>query len=142
VKNLATKHTRKKRNFNKKHIAKKLGNITDKVAKRGVFVAKKSDPGYDVINYITNEKYAENVPFLKTAKSICATLNDKTIGSKPNSSSINRLCNLFYKHLNDINFYKHTIYTSKDLDRKLIAQTRMEESVIILKEVKYQFTIY
>jgi len=142
VKNLATKHTRKKRNFNKKHIAKKLGNITDKVAKRGVFVAKKSDPGYDVINYITNEKYAENVPFLKTAKSICTTLNDKTIGSKPNSSSINRLCNLFYKHLNDINFYKHTIYTSKDLDRKLIAQTRMEESVIILKEVKYQFTIY
>jgi len=139
---LATKHTRKKRNFNKKHIAKKLGNITDKVAKRGVFVAKKSDPGYDVINYITNEKYAENVPFLKTAKSICTTLNDKTIGSKPNSSSINRLCNLFYKHLNDINFYKHTIYTSKDLDRKLIAQTRMEESVIILKEVKYQFTIY
>lgn len=142
MKNLATKHTRKKRNFNKKHIAKKLGNITDKVAKRGVFVAKKSDPGYDVINYITNEKYAENVPFLKTAKSICTTLNDKTIGSKPNSSSINRLCNLFYKHLNDINFYKHTIYTSKDLDRKLIAQTRMEESVIILKEVKYQFTIY
>ena len=139
---MATKHTRKKRNFNKKHIAKKLGNITDKVAKRGVFVAKKSDPGYDVINYITNEKYAENVPFLKTAKSICTTLNDKTIGSKPNSSSINRLCNLFYKHLNDINFYKHTIYTSKDLDRKLIAQTRMEESVIILKEVKYQFTIY
>ena len=45
MKNLATKHTRKKRNFNKKHIAKKLGNITDKVAKRGVFVAKKSDLG-------------------------------------------------------------------------------------------------
>ena len=140
--NLATKSTHKKRKFNKKHIAKKLGNITDKVAKRGVFVAKKSDPGYDVINYITNEKYAENIPFLKTAKSICTTLNDKTVESKPNSSGINRLCNLFYKHLNDINFYKHTIYTSKDLDRKLIAQTRMEESVIILKEVKYQFTIY
>lgn len=140
--NLATKSTHKKRNYNKKYIAKKLGNITDKVVKRGVFVTKKSDPGYDVVNYITHEVYATNIPFLKTATSVCKTLNDKNIENKPNPSSINRLCDLFYKHLNDINFYKHTIYTSKDLDRKLIAQTRMEESVLILKEVKYQFTIY
>lgn len=142
MKNLATKSTHKKRNYNKKHLAQKLDNITKNVAKRGVYVVKKVDPGFHVVNYVTNKVYAENVPFIKVAKDICTTLNDKKVKDKPDSQRINKLCDKFYKHYNDIHFYKHTIYTTKDLERRLIAQTRLEESVMMLKEVKYQLSIY
>ena len=142
MKNLATKYTRKKRNFNKKNLAKKLDNITNNVAKRGVFVVKKTDPGFNVVNYINNKVYVENVPFNTTAKQLCKLLNDKKQTDKPDATRVSRLCDKFYKHYNDIHFYKHTINTSKDLQRKLIAQTRMEESVMMLKEVRRQFSMY
>ena len=54
MKNLATKYTRKKQNYNKKHLAKKLDDLSNKVAKRGVYVVKHADPGFNFVNYILN----------------------------------------------------------------------------------------
>ena len=116
MKNLATKSTHKKRNYNKKHLAQKLDNITKNVAKRGVYVVKKVNPGFHVVNYVTNKVYAENVPFVKVAKDICTTLNDKKIKDKPDSQRINKLCDKFYKHYNDIHFC--TSNNNNTLDQK------------------------
>ena len=49
-------------------------------------MVKKVDPGFNVVNYVTNKVYAENVPFIKVAKDICTTLNDKKVKDKPRPS--------------------------------------------------------
>jgi len=136
VKNLATKYTRKKQNYNKKHLAKKLDDLSNKVAKRGVYVVRPAEPGFNIVNYINNSVYVHNVPFKNTAKSICQTLNDKNAVSKPSSERIQKDCDQFYKHYNDIHFYKHTMKTTKLMERRLIAQTRMDESVGMLKNIR------
>ncbi len=142
MKNLATKYTRKKQNYNKKHLAKKLDDLSNKVAKRGVYVVRPAKPGFNIINYINNEVYVYSVPFKNTAKSICKILNDKNAVSKPSSERIQKECDQFYKHFNDIHFYKYTIKTTKIMERRLIAQTRMDESVGMLKNIRQKLSYY
>tara|TARA_B100000575_G_C23136950_1_gene660709 strand:+ start:1498 stop:1917 length:420 start_codon:yes stop_codon:yes gene_type:complete len=139
---LATKYTRKKQNYNKKHLAKKLDDLSNKVAKRGVYVVRPAKPGFNIINYINNEVYVYSVPFKNTAKSICKILNDKNAVSKPSSERIQKECDQFYKHFNDIHFYKYTIKTTKIMERRLIAQTRMDESVGMLKNIRQKLSYY
>ena len=110
MKNLATKYTRKKQNYNKKHLAKKLDDLSNKVAKRGVYVIRPADPGFNIVNYIDNSVYVYSVPFKRTAKAICKTLNDKKIENKPQPERIQKECDYFYKHYNDIHFYKYTSF--------------------------------
>ncbi len=142
MKNLATKYTRKKQNYNKKHLAKKLDDLSNKVAKRGVFVIRPADPGFNIVNYINNSVYVYSVPFKKTAKAICKTLNDKKIENKPLPERIQKECDNFYKHYNDIHFYKYTIKTTKIMEKRLIAQTRMDESVGMLKNIRQKLSYY
>ena len=139
---MATKYTRKKQNYNKKHLAKKLDDLSNKVAKRGVYVVRPAKPGFNIINYINNEVYVYSVPFKNTAKSICKILNDKNAVSKPSSERIQKECDQFYKHFNDIHFYKYTIKTTKIMERRLIAQTRMDESVGMLKNIRQKLSYY
>jgi len=49
---LATKRTYKNRKYNKPHLAKKLDNMATNIAKRGVYIVAKTEPGYNIINYI------------------------------------------------------------------------------------------
>ena len=142
MKNLATKYTRKKQNYNKKHLAKKLDDLSNKVAKRGVFIVRPAKPGFNIINYVNNEVYVYSVPFKNTAKAICKLLNDKDAVSKPSSERIQKECDQFYKHFNDIHFYKYTIKTTKIMERRLIAQTRMDESVGMLKNIRQKLSYY
>jgi len=142
VKNLATKYTRKKQNYNKKHLAKKLDDLSNKVAKRGVYVVRPANPGFNIVNYINNSVYVESVPFKRTAKSICNTLNDKNSVSKPSAERLQKDCNSFYKHYNDIHFYKYTMKTTKSMERRLISQTRMDESVGMLKNIRLKLSTY
>lgn len=142
MKNLATKYTRKRQNYNKKHLAKKLDDISSKVAKRGVYIIKSTEPGFNIVNYIDNSVYVQSVPFRRTAKAICKILNDKTVESKPSPERIQKECNNFYKHFNDIQFYKYTMKSTKDMERRLISQTRMDESVGMLKHIRQQLSMY
>ena len=56
---LATKYTRKGKKYNKKDLAKKLDGLAKKVAKRNVYVVRKSEPGYDIVDYV-NKKICYN----------------------------------------------------------------------------------
>ena len=57
MKKLATKRTYKNKKYNKPHLAKKLDKMASNIAKRGVFITVKTDPGFNVINYLTKEDW-------------------------------------------------------------------------------------
>jgi hypothetical protein len=61
---LATKYTRKKQNYNKKHLAKKLDDLSNKVAKRGVYVIRPANPGFNIVNYIDKEYKKSAIIFI------------------------------------------------------------------------------
>ena len=49
---MALRRTRKNNSYNKDKLANKLDTLASNVAKKGVFVVTKSDPGYKVFNII------------------------------------------------------------------------------------------
>lgn len=133
---LATKRTSKNTKYRgkKKALAKKLSNIAQNVAKKKIYIVKKTDPGYDIINYVTKDIIVENIPFLTCANSVCKEYNktQETLGV----NSLQRHVDIYYKHFNDLQFYKHTVRTSKDKVRVFSAGVRMQESLHFIKEAK------
>ena len=140
MKKLATKRTSKSIKSNKKNLAKKLNNLAQKVAKKKVFVVEKTDPGYNLINYVTKEVLLENIPFLKSANSICKELNKTQ--ELHTISGAQRHIDIYYKHFNDLQFYKHTVRTSKDKVRVFSAGVRMQESLHFIREAKQHLSYF
>ena len=131
---LATKRTYKNRKYNKPHLAKKLDNMATNIAKRGVYIVAKTEPGYNIINYITKEVILENIPFSKIENNINKELNKskEKVSMRNYQSHIDR----YYKHHNDIQFYKHTIRTSKDVTKVFSAGCRMQDSIHMMNIAK------
>ena len=137
---LATKHTRKKGNYNTKHVAKKLDTLASNVAKRGVYIVKKTNIGFDIINYISKSVIVSDIPFSHTAKSFCDRLNkEKGLVS---SVELKRHIDMYHKHTNDILFYKHTIRTSVDPSKVFTAGVRMQDSLGMVKEAKIHLSYF
>lgn len=131
---LATRRTNKNKKFNKPHIANKLDKIANNIAKRGVYIVVKTDPGFNIINYISKQVVIENIPFSKIANNVNKVLNESKEKLSVNNyqSHIDR----YYKHFNDIQFYKHTIRTSKDLTKVFSAGCRMQDSIQMMNTAK------
>jgi hypothetical protein len=136
---LATKHTHKKGNFNPKHIANKLDKLASNVAKKGIFVVKKTKIGYDIVNYFNKEVLVKDIPFSRTANNYCDSLNKE---GERGVAQITHHVHVYHKHMNDIVFYKHTIRTSNDAVRVFNAGVRMQESLGMVKEAKRQLAYY
>lgn len=137
---LATKSTHKRKNYNKKHLANKLDNLAKKVAKRDVFIVKKTDPGYNIVNYVTKQILVENVPFLNVAKRACKTFNASK--EKVNGSSMQKDVDVYFKHYMDIQFYKNTVKTSQDKNRVFNAGVRMADSLDYIREAKLRLSYF
>lgn len=139
---MATKHINKNTKYRgkKKTLAKKLSNIAQNVAKKRIFIVKKTDPGYNILNYVTKEVLVQNIPFLKCANSVCKEYNktQETLGI----NSLQRHIDVYYKHFNDLQFYKHTVRTSNDKVRVFSAGVRMQESLYFVKEAKQQLSYF
>lgn len=131
---MATRRTNKNKKFNKPHIANKLDKIANNIAKRGVYIVVKTDPGFNIINYISKQVVIENIPFSKIANNVNKVLNESKEKLSVNNyqSHIDR----YYKHFNDIQFYKHTIRTSKDLTKVFSAGCRMQDSIQMMNTAK------
>jgi hypothetical protein len=131
---LATRRTNKNKKFNKPHIANKLDKIANNIAKRGVYIVVKTDPGFNIINYISKEVVIENIPFSKIANTVNKVLNESKEKLSVNNyqSHIDR----YYKHFNDIQFYKHTIRTSNDLTKVFSAGCRMQDSIQMMNTAR------
>ena len=134
MKNLATKYTRKGKKYNKKDLAKKLDGLAKKVAKRNVYVVRKSEPGYDIVDYVNKKICVQNVPFLNIAERACKSFNKS---KEPiNGNHMQRHVDKYFKHYMDLQFYKHTIKTSNDKVKVFTAGVRMQDSLDMIKEAK------
>tara|TARA_Y200000002_G_C22493347_1_gene583984 strand:- start:121 stop:465 length:345 start_codon:yes stop_codon:yes gene_type:complete len=104
------------------------------IAKRGVYIVAKANPGYNIVNYITKEVVIANIPYNKVANNINKTLNKSKEKMSVNNyqSHIDR----YYKHFNDIQFYKHTIRTSKDLIKVFSAGCRLQDSIQMMNTAR------
>lgn len=131
---LATKRTYKNRKYNKPHLAKKLDNMATNIAKRGVYIVAKTEPGYNIINYITKEVVLESVPFSKAANEVNNELNKSK--EKISMNNYQGHIDRYYKHYNDIQFYKHTIRTSKDVTKVFSAGCRLQDSIHMMNIAK------
>lgn len=136
MKQLVTKRSNKNTNYKRssKTLAKKLSNIANNVAKKKIYIVKKTNPGYDIIDYVTKNVIVENIPFLKCAEKVCDDYNksQEIIGAL----SLKRHIDIYYKHFNDLQFYKHTMRTSNDKVRVFSAGVRMQESLHYVREAK------
>ena len=137
---LVTKSTRKRKNYNKKYLAKKLDGLAKNVAKRNVYVIQKTDPGYNIINYIDKSVFIENVPFLNVAERACKNFNHTKQDINPNHMQTH--IDKYFKHYMDLQFYKHTIKTSEDKTKVFTAGVRMQDSLFFIKEAKRHLTYF
>ena len=131
---LATKRTYKNKKYNKPHIAKKLDNIATNIAKRGVYIIAKANPGYNIINYITKEVVIESIPYNNIAHDVNKKLNKSK--EKLSVDNYQNHIDRYYKHFNDIQFYKNTIRTSKDLTKVFSAGCRMQDSIKMMNTAR------
>lgn len=131
---LATKSTHKRKKYNKKFLAKKLDGLAKKVAKRNVYVVEKTDPGYNIVNYIDKSVVVQNVPFLNIAKSACTSFNKSEEEVK--GYHMQQHVDKYFKHYMDLQFYKHTIKHSDDVVKVFTAGVRMQDSLDFIKEAK------
>lgn len=131
---MALRRTRKNNSYNKDNLANKLDTLASNVAKKGVFVVIKSDPGYKVFNIINKKVLLDNIPYLSLAKE----LTDKVNKTKEPMSfeNLNRQIDRYYKHLNDILFYKNTIKNTNDFGKLTSAESRLQESIYAFKDAK------
>lgn len=131
---MATKSIHKRKKYNKKHLANKLDGLAKKVAKRNVYVVEKTDPGYNILNYIDKSILVENVPFLNVAKSACDSFNKSEEEVK--GHHMQKHVDKYFKHYMDLQFYKHTIKHSDDVVKVFTAGVRMQDSLDFIKEAK------
>lgn len=133
---MATNHIHKKKPYNKAHLKNKIDNLAKNVAKKGIYVVGKSEPGYKVLDCITNYIIIDNVPFKSVADELTNELNK---AEDPKSISLFNLkihIDRYYKHMNDILFYRHTISSSKDVFKVSGARARLLDSIHMAKEAR------
>ena len=138
---MATKHIHKKKPYNKAHLKSKIDNLAKKVAQNGVFVVSKSEPGYKVLDCITNSLVIDNIPFKNVASELTDQLNK---ADNPKEISVNNLNNhitKYYKYMNDIIFYRHTISSSKDAYKVSGARARLLDAIHMAKEARHHINL-
>jgi|TARA_R110001592_G_scaffold7757_17_gene43068 hypothetical protein len=132
VSTLVTKRTTKKKYINKKLLSTKLDNAANNVIKRGVYIVANDEDGfYCVKNYFNNKDLIKSIPFAKVAKAISISYNKKETDAnrfRPSVDKIEKICNLYHKHKNDILFYEHTIAVTTDATQLDVTEARLYQS--------------
>ena len=126
---MAIKSTLKNTNYNRKHLAKKLDDISTKVAARGIFVVRKNDyDQYDLYDVSHDAIIFDNLPNKHIAEKIRDKYNSNTKYHKKKQASIRKKCNDIGKHTTDCIYYLHTIQNSAEYQTVLSAETRLQYS--------------
>lgn len=133
---MVTRHTRNKKKYNKSHIKNKIDNLAINVAKKGIFVVGKSDPGYKVLDCISKKLIIDNIPFMSVAKNLADKLNKAEDPTETSLINLNNHINRYYKYMNDILFYKNTINNSIDQHKVSSARARLLDAVHMAKEAR------
>jgi len=124
---LDTKSTRKKPSYNRKQLAEKLENLSDRVASRGIYISRKNDyDQWDVYDYGRDNVVFDNIPSRDIAEKICERYNKNLKYSTLKHAKIRSICNNISKHSTDCIFYLYTIQHTDDFDKYLHTKTRLQ----------------
>jgi len=139
---MAKQNTKSTRKINKTNLAKKLEKTTKKVvAKSKFFVVKNKLELFDVVELSTKRPVFKNVGLSETANKISRTLkrtpnNNLNITVEKITDDLRKHESDMMKHYNDIIFYKHTLKTTKDIERFYVTESRIEMSIGYFKHKK------
>jgi hypothetical protein len=109
----ATKFTHKKKNYNKKELAKKLDRLAEKVSSKNIFVVSKSEDEYTVLDYKTQQPVITEIPNKLVADKLCDKSNRKAFGTQT-LKEIKFLISEWHRYKTEILFFKFTIDKSPD----------------------------
>ena len=139
---MALRRTRKNNSYNKTKLANKLDNLASNVAKKGVYIAVESDPGYKVIDYITKKVVVDYFPYKNVAVKFAEMLNKEKEPRSYPTSGLQKHIDRYYKYYNDIQFYRHTIKTSNDSFKVISVGARLQDAIHMLYETKRHINIF
>ena len=124
---MAIKSTLKNTNYNRKHLAKKLDDISTKVAERGVFVIRKNDYNqYDLYNVTQDIVIFDNLPNKHIAEKIRDKYNANTKYPNKKQALIRKHCNDISKYTTDCIYYLYTIQNSPEYQTVLSTEFRLQ----------------
>jgi 3-methyladenine DNA glycosylase AlkC len=133
---LAIKSTPKKQSYNRKKLAQKLEDLSERVAARGIYITRKNEYNqWDLYDYAQNVVIFDNLPNKDLAEQICARYNKNSKFGRQRQSKIRKLCNEISKHNIDCMFYLYTMQNTNDYDKYLCIDTRLQCSKHQIKKL-------
>jgi hypothetical protein len=113
VRALATKSTHKKKNYNKKELAKKLDRLAEKVSSKDIFVVAKHEDFFCVLNYKTKQPIIVDIPNKHIADRLCSKFNHFKCSTKT-IKNIESHIRTYHRLLTETIFFHHTLSNSTD----------------------------
>ena len=133
---MATKSTHKKPKFDRKQLAEKLEDLSEKVAARGIFVVRKNDYNqWALYDYSRAIVIFDNLPNSDIANAICDSYNKNRRYTPARVNRIIKVCNEISKHSTDCIFYIHTIQNTTDFEKYVYTNTRLQHSKHQIKKL-------
>lgn len=137
----ATKSTHKKKNYNKKELAKKLDRLASNVASRNFYTFAKNKSGlYTLLDYKINSIIIDDIPTESIAERMCKRYNHNNGYSKSTYFKIKSLVDYYSKLFYDSLYYEYTMQCSDDpvlrdtvCFRQDITRARMKKTVQDIK---------
>lgn len=123
---------------NKKQPSKKnIDKIAEGVTKRGVYIVKKTDSGYNVVNCMNNASTPfVNVPDRDVAERVCERYNAARGVSRDLKLRYFNKMREYEKHKADCEFYEYAMNTAKDMFKVEIAEMRKDLSEAYMAKIK------
>lgn len=109
----ATKSTHKKKNYNKRDLAKKLDRLAENVSKKNIFVVSKSGDEYTVLDYKTQQPVITEIPNKLVADKLCNKSN-RTAFSRLKLKEIKHLISEWHRYKTETLYFQFTISKSTD----------------------------
>lgn len=138
---MATRSTHKKPKYDRKRLAEKLEDLSEKVAARGIYVVRKNDYNqWDLLDYSQNQVIFDSLPNRDVANKICESYNKNRKYGVSRIIRIKNICKEITKHSNDCVFYIHTIQNTQDFDKYVYTNTRLQQSKHRIKHLMKELT--
>lgn len=134
---MATQHTRKKRPFDTRSVAKRLDTMLDSVVQRGVYIIRRRGPQhYGVINTKTGKILVDQIPTKKFAEQVCNSLNQTRLRFNSDYyANATRKFAQYRKLLNDCVCYTHTLDHTRDSYLKTAIRARLSECRTSMEQI-------
>lgn len=139
---MATKFTHKPTNYNRKKLAEKLEDLSERVAARGIYVVRKNDYNeWDLYDYGRGQVIFDNLPNKHVAQRICDKYNSSSRKySIVKQRTIRNLCKEISKHNMDCIYYVHTMQSTESYERYICMKTRIQFAKDKIKKLMQDLT--